>query len=108
MMISCLYNLPSGRVQTLCDFLQSFYSNTQREIWLLGDFNVDFLDRKNESRTKFINTFKQFVLLQLIQALTRPNNGGSCSVWIVTNSDFVNKSGVLNVYISDHFPVFLY
>ena len=42
----------------------------------------------------------------MIQALTRPNNGGSCLDWIVTNSDFVNKPGVLSIYISDHFPVF--
>ena len=59
MMISCLYNLPNGRVQKLCDFLKSLYSNTHREIWLLGDFNVDYLDRVNEARTKFINSLNR-------------------------------------------------
>ena len=54
-----------------------------------------------------MNIFKPFGLRQLIQSITRPNrSGGTCIDWIVTNSDYIRQSGVYDIYISDHLPVY--
>ena len=44
MLISCIYKPPTGKTDKVIEFLNRIYENTQREVWLLGDFNVDFLD----------------------------------------------------------------
>ena len=47
-------------------------------------------------------------LSQLIQCPTHlTNRGGTCIDWIITNSLYVNSSGVLDDLLSDHFPVFV-
>ena len=42
LLISCVYKPPTGKTDMLIDFLKKMYINTQREVWLLGDFNIDF------------------------------------------------------------------
>ena len=106
MMLSCLYKPPIGKTDKLIEFLNRMYLNVSREIWLLGDFNVDNLDRGNESRLKYLNFVKKTGLKQLINKCTRLNcRGGTCLDWISTNCDFVNTSGVIDILISDHLPV---
>ena len=53
MRVSCIYKPPAGKVVECIDFIKKVYDDTRREIWMLGDFNVDFLDRANENRLKF-------------------------------------------------------
>ena len=107
MIISCLYKPPTGNVIKVCDFLKSLYTNLKHEIWLLGDFNVDFLNQTSDSRLKFINIFRTYGLKQLIDKYTRPNkHGGTCIDWLVTDSDYVCKYGVCDVFISDHLPIY--
>ena len=57
LIISCLYKLQMGKKEKVCNFLKGLYTNLRREIWLLGGFNVDYMDRANESRTTFIDVF---------------------------------------------------
>ena len=39
--------------------------------------------------------------------MTHPNRkGGTCIDWLSTNSDFVQTSGVLDILITDHLPVY--
>ena len=107
MTVSCLYRPPTGSLKKCCDFLKDIFQNSKRELWIMGDFNVDYLDRTNDNRTRFTNIFKTLGLKQVIMKFTRPNNkGGTCLDWIVTNSDFVKFSGTLDVLISDHLPVY--
>ena len=105
--VSCIYKPPTGKNVECIDFMKNIYKNTRREIWLLGDFNVDFLDRNSDQRLKYINAFKVIGIKQLVSTITRPNHrGGTCIDWIATNSEFVNASGVLDILISDHLPVY--
>ena len=108
LIISCLYKLLTGKIEKVCNFLKGLYTNLRREIWLLGDFNVDYMDRANESRTKFIDVFRTLGLRQIINIYTRPNdtNGGTCIDWILANCDYVSHAGVYDVFRSDHLPVY--
>ena len=105
LIIRCVYKPPIGTSDLLIEFLKKMYTGISREIWLLGDFNVDNLDRANENRLKYLK--KKNGMKQLINVSTRPNlRGGTCIDWIATNTDFVNLSGVLDIIISDHLPVY--
>ena len=106
---SCIYRPPNGNVKKCIDKLTEILSrreNLKKEIWLLGDFNVDYLKRDDQKQKKFVNFFKLLGLSQLISKITRPStSGGSCLDWIVTNCRFIMESYVSTIYISDHYPV---
>ena len=45
----------------------------------------------------------------MITKYTRPNRKGwTCLDWIVTNTDFVREAGTLDIFISDHLPVYCF
>ena len=107
MTIICLYRPPAGKIKPCIDYLKTIFPRCNSEIWLLGDFNIDFLDRVSTSRSNFQALFANYGLKQLIQNVTRPTNrSGSCIDWIVTNSLFVKQCGVSDDYISDHLTTY--
>ena len=107
MSIICLYRPPNGKIKLCIDYLKNVFINCKNEIWLLGDFNVDFLDRSSAPRTKFQSLFNTHGLKQLIKNITRPSkNSGTCIDWIATNSLYVKQYGVTDDFISDHFTIY--
>ena len=107
MSIVCLYRPPNGKVKLCIDYLKNVFKNCKSEVWLLGDFNVDFLDRSSVPRTKFQTLFNTHGLKQLIQNITRPSkSSGTCIDWIITNSLYVKNYGVADDFISDHFTIY--
>ena len=77
------------------------------EIWILGDFNVDWLKRNNSDTMNLMSFAKNNGLIQCMEVVTRPNKkGGSCIDLIFTNSKFVNCSGILDDIVSDHYTVY--
>ena len=93
MHISCMYKPPPGNNGICLDFIKKIYRNTRREIWLLGDLNIDFLNRTCDVRLKFINAFKALGIKQLISRVTRPNpRGGTCIDWIPSSLDFIKDT----------------
>ena len=92
--ISVIYRPPRGNIKTCIDRLQEIFlmrQNSKKEIWLLGDFNVDYLDRNPPNRLliSFIELFKKYGCGQLISDVTRPGRyKSSCLDWIVTNCVF--------------------
>ena len=95
MTIASLYRPPRGKVQNCIDKLTEILSRNELakdEIWILGDYNVDYLQRANHDLLKFVTLFKQFGCVQLITSVTRPGKYRcSCLDWIVTNSNFVSS-----------------
>ena len=78
------------------------------EMFLMGDFNIDTLDKKNDSISKLLHMIKQHGLRQLIKEPTRFSaNKNSLIDLLITNSDIVSKSGVANVNLSDHQMILL-
>ena len=77
------------------------------EIWIMGDFNINMLDRGNKY-VKRLNRFSvDYNLKQLIMCSTRLNyRGGICIDLMFTNCVFVRYSGVLNDMLSDRLPIY--
>ena len=109
MKISCIYRPPRGDYKKCIDKIKEIVTrkeNFKKEIWLLGDFNVDYLKRSDPNQKRFLSLFKTFGLSQTITSVTRPGNkAGSCIDWIVTNCRFVRYANVTNIFISDHFAI---
>ena len=93
MSCSGLYRPPTGNNKSCKDFLKGIINNNNAEICILGDYNVDYLDRTNDERMKYIGIFKTLGVRQLISRFTRPNKRGStCIDWIVTNCNYVKEN----------------
>ena len=88
--------------------MNSVTDTFQGEIAILGDFNINY----NFRHTPAFKTLKEFErnfnLKQIITSPTRVvKNSKMYLDLIFTNMDHVISSGVLDIAISDHLPVFL-
>ena len=109
-LLLCVYKPPTGKIENCINLLKEIILDpvlSKREIWILGDFNVDILKR-NDPKSILIQEFgKKSGLSQQINTITRPNRGGgSCIDLIMTNCPFVETSGTTDDFISDHYTVF--
>ena len=106
MTLACVYRPPKGDPKKCIDKISEIMSrreNFKMELWFLGDFNVDFRNRNDTNRKRFIDIFKTYGLKQLIVDITRPSFGsGTCIDRIITSCRFVKNSYVLNMFMSDH------
>ena len=102
-----MYKPPHGDCIECMTFFENFYeSNPHAELWVLGDFNIDFLKCNVNSTKKVTEYIRKMGLDQLIKHVTRPSGRkGTCIDWILTNSEYVSMSFVSNNLISDHYPV---
>ena len=80
------------------------------DLWLLGDFNIDFLKRQDNKTKKLHEFLRTNGLKQHITTPTRLTGfGKSCIDFIISNIDDrrVVSCGTLNDVISDHLPVYI-
>ena len=109
--IGNLYRPPQGDVDLCIQYLESAIDNFEMdriELFLMGDFNIDFLDKKDPSHLKLYELIKPLGLCQLIKEPTRLTlNRSSCLDLFITNCDNICKSGVCTINISDHLPILL-
>ena len=105
-LICNIYRPPQGNVETFIDTMDNLLSELDLhrcEIILMGDFNIDILDKRNISTIRLQEMIKQYGLRQLIKEPTRySENRHSCIDLLITNSDIIANSGVANVNLSDH------
>ena len=105
-----MYKPPKGKISKCIEFLNEILACkdiVKKEIWILGDFNTDFLKRNNVHSVALQMFSKKAGLRQCINDITRPNvRGGSCIDLIMNNSPFICESGVDDDMIADHFTVF--
>ena len=74
----------------------------------MGDFNVDYLDKRSKDYSELNTMMKSLGLKQIISSPTRHGRTKNSYLDLVfTNSDCVAASGVIHVNISDHFPIFV-
>ena len=69
MFIACVYKPPKGRLDELYKLLNNLVNNVQAkkcEIWILGDFNPDFLKRDNVNVVQTYRFLKKMGLKQVI------------------------------------------
>ena len=74
----------------------------------MGDINIDALDKKSQNTKDLKEFLSQSGLVNHIKDVSRfANTKNSCLDHIYSNCNIVTDSGTLDVYISDHLPVFL-
>ena len=108
-LIACIYKPPKGKVDNCIKLLTDLvnrFQNTNYEIWLLGDFNIDFSRRDDVNTVKLNRFIKNLDLSQVIDGITRPNTkGGSRLDLIITDCKYISDSGILNDLIADHYSI---
>ena len=81
------------------------YINT--DIFICGDFNIDFLDVFNSLTIDFNNIISQLGLNNLIKIPTRLSTYKNSLIDnILINSNSILLNGVINTDISDHSIIF--
>ena len=109
--IGNVYRLPQGNVKMFTNYLEGVIENIDMEsedLILMGDFNIDFLDKKTNDFKLITTLLRQVGLdIHIKEPTHHSKNRNSCLDQIVSNSNFIENSGVENYNISDHFLVFI-
>ena len=110
-LIGNIYRPPQGDIDVFITYIENVLNDIELEsieLFLMGDFNIDFLDKKDSKCKKLIDLIRPFGLRQLIKEPTRLTfDRNSCLDLFITNCDNISKSGVCNINISDHLPILL-
>ena len=112
LLLSTVYRPPSGKVtdaiKELSDSVNSLTNAPFNDIVILGDFNINYNFRHTPAFKALKEFERNFNLKQIINSPTRiVKNSKSYLDLIFTNMDHISSSGVLDIAISDHLPVFL-
>ena len=111
--IMTLYRPPDGSVDTFFETLSDLIEENsliQKELWIIGDYNIDCLKRSDIKTKKLFDFLRINSLKQHISVPTRLTGfSRSCIDLIVSNvsESFVLASGSLVDVISDHLPIFI-
>ena len=105
-----LYRPPQGNVENFVNAIDIALQNidlTKKDVIILGDFNVDFLE-KSDKDTKNVNRLiHDYGLTKLINTPTRYGNTKNSGIdQIITNSNHILEAGVADINISDHQLIF--
>ena len=116
--IGLVYRPPNGNIDT---FIMGF-SNTLTEIlgignvnslecYILGDFNIDYLQEGTRGKQNLRNIEHKFNIRQIITSPTRQTINSKSLIdllFTTTPADLITASGIRkNVLISDHLPVYV-
>ena len=103
LLLCAIYRPPSGNVATFCDVLTSTLdeigNDFNKEIFIMGDFNINYHDKNNSDTQLLLQMELNTGLKQLINMPTRDTNTIDL---IYSNAQDIANSGVLELNISDH------
>ena len=109
-----VYRPPQGDYKKACKLVHSALSKADLkdnvDIFLMGDFNIDLLNKKDPMVKELLATTSFWGLKPFISEVTRMGsvNGvlkSSCIDNIFSNSDNILRSGVLDWNFSDHLAI---
>lgn len=108
-----VYRPPGGNSERALDILSGFcdkyhdkYNNT--ELLILGDLNINYLDKRCKQVKLLKSLEKQFGLTQTIETATRVTlQKGTLIDLCLTNMRNISHSGTVCYFLSDHFPIFV-
>ena len=105
-----LYRPPSGDLDKAIDCIKEkveLFDLSKINLYLLGDFNVDYLNKSAANFRRLDFFVKLNGLTQLITNTTRNTDKSKTLIdLILTNAKYIEKAGALNHFISDHQPIF--
>ena len=84
--------------------MEEIGNNYNNEIFITGDFNINYLNLQDSS-TKQLIEFEQ--LSGLKQLILHPTRGQNCIDLTFSNSIDIANAGVLSMNISDHDLIFI-
>lgn len=106
--LGTVYRPPNGNVQEFSEYLIEVINALDRgkrqDVFLLGDFNINYLD-KTSMAMKHLKNFEN--LTQMKQLINKPTRKESILDLIYSNSDCVMKADVIDFHLADHLGVFL-
>ena len=109
--IANVYRPPQGNAKNFCKYLKNCFNNIKdlfkKEIFILGDFNIDILQKTKDISKDLLNMMLSFGFKQFINEPTRYGRNNTCIDLIFTNSDHISNSGTLNLNYSDHQATFI-
>ena len=111
--IMTVYRPPDGSVDMFFETLTNFItvnSLEQKELWIIGDYNIDFLKRSDSKTKKLFDFLRMTGLRQHISTPTRLTGfSRTCIDLIISNicENIIVSAGTLVDAISDHLPVFI-
>ena len=105
-----IYRPPEGDLDKALKYLNTCLKSINRsksDLYILGDLNVDYSDKKAQSCKKLIFFENSNNLAQMIKGTTRvTRDSNSLLDLILTDDRDVSESGILEHMISDHQPIF--
>ena len=104
--IASVYRPPNGNVIAFCNMLKDMVTDittdSNADIFITGDFNIDYNKHNHPKRQELKNWETSLGLKQYISYITRFSDSPSTIDLIFSNSDDISHSGVLHLNISDH------
>ena len=106
-----IYRPPNGDVAKALKYLDECLGSinlSKVDLFLLGDLNINLLDKTTVAFKKF-NFFSQSNgLTQYINMATRSNDKTTSLIDLaLSNSKFVGQAGTIEIHISDHQPIYI-
>ena len=106
LLIGNIYRPPQGNVDAFIQVLENVLNeidSNKFELYMMGDVNIDMLDKLGEAYRKITTFTKSMGLCQLIKNPTRYSTARNSLLDICfTNSDYIQRSGVCDINLSDH------
>ena len=112
MTIGVVYRPPHAKVEEavseLTNSLTYIKDLSDAEVIVSGDLNINYNQRHSKGFELLKNMERNFNFAQIIKSATRIVDGAKSLLDLIfTDMEFIFRSGVLEVGISDHLPVFL-
>ena len=109
--VANLYRPPQGSIKEFNDYLRNCLNSlsnvSKKDIFIMGDFNIDVKKKSNQHTKDLIQMLNSYGMKQHIEGTTRYGRTNSCIDLIFTNSEYVMDAGILDLNFSDHQAVFI-
>ena len=106
-----IYRPPKGDINNFCAFLldkiEKIKSLANCEIFILGDFNINYFNKRDPHTRALMWLENVTGFKQLTKDVTRFSANNSCLDLILTDSEHVKNCGTLDVNLSDHEMIFV-
>ena len=116
--IGVVYRPPSGLLtnfvsclDSTLDFLLGKGNPNEKEIYIIGDFNIDYSkSKRDQNKTKLKDLELKYNFRQIIKKPTRISKTCKSVIDLIFTSlsqELISESGTLEICISDHVPIFM-
>ena len=110
-LIGNVYRPPQGDIDEFIQTIETILTTidlSKTELYIMGDINIDFNDKKHPATKKLSSFIKPYGLNQIIKNTTRYSKDKNSIIDVfITNSNYISNSGVCDANISDHQMILL-